>query len=201
MAKKAKNLAKTNDQAVDEKVIEQRVRNAFLERAIVSCDPKSLFSKRKIKKYHNLTQEERQKYHDDALRTLGFDNDYTVSMTVNQRYAGLSIELRRNLIKNFACTTHAEKVLVDAVVAGYIRTLRIGEAFEAGLEEGSLWPEKTSYMSMLSKELDRANRHLLASYQALVQLKRPPLKVSVKAQQAFVAQAQQFNANKGEKTL
>jgi hypothetical protein len=51
---------------------------------------------------------------------------------------------------------------------------------------------------MIGKQLDRANRHLLAAYQVLVQLKRPPLQVNVKTKQAFFAQAQQFNAAKKE---
>lgn len=201
MAKKTKSLAKRQKDYLVDPEIERRVRDVFADLAIVSADPKHLFSKRGIKKYKEMGATEKEKVHDYMLRALGFDNDYTVSMTVNHRYAGLSIELRRNLIKNFACTTHAEKVLVDAVVAGYIRTLRVGEAFEAGLEGGSLYPEKINYMSMLSKELDRANRHLLTAYQALVQLKRPSLQVTVKAQQAFVAQAQQFNASKKEELV
>lgn len=56
------------------------------------------------------------------------------------------------------------------------------------------------YYSILSKELDRANRHFLSAYQTLIYLKQPPLKVQVKTTNAFIAQAQQFNANKEEPT-
>lgn len=47
--------------------------------------------------------------------------------------------------------------------------------------------------------LDRAQRQPTTAYQLLVQLKRPPLKVQVKAKTAFVAQNQQLNVAEAKK--
>ena len=48
-------------------------------------------------------------------------------------------------------------------------------------------------MNVLSKEMDRANRQALTAFQTLVSLKQPPMKFQIKAEQAYLAQNQQFN--------
>lgn len=196
--KPQKQIASSNTSKVLTKTpTTEKIRSAFLQINRLRDDPEILFSDKnktiqKLRK-KQLTKKEESDFLKQALLTLGFENDHALMYTVDSRYRSLSIELRRQLIKDFDCRTHAEKVLVDAVVLGYMRTLRNTEAYSAGLEsEGGLWSDKTNYLGMLSKELDRSNRHLLAAYQTLVQLKRPQMNVSVKASQAFVAQAQQF---------
>ena len=47
--------------------------------------------------------------------TLGFENDYTLTETVDYKYRGMAIELRRQIVKDFDCKTYTEKVLVDSI--------------------------------------------------------------------------------------
>jgi hypothetical protein len=130
---------------------------------------------------------------EQVVFTLGFENDYTLVETVNEKYRGMAIELRRQLIKDFDCKTYAEKVLVDSVVSGYMRTIQRAKSFNNISHDDYLSGYKNQYMATMSKELDRAQRQLMAAYQMLVNLKRPPLTVQVKAKTAFVAQNQQLN--------
>ena len=133
-----------------------------------------------------------------AALTFGFDNDYVLVLAVSEHYRGLVVELRRKLIKDFDCKTHAEKALVDMAVSGYMRVLRASQAFTRCVEQGSTSNNLNQFMSTMSKEIDRAHRHFTTSYQMLVQLKQPPLNVHLKTKNAYVAQAQQFNMDKPE---
>jgi hypothetical protein len=49
------------------------------------------------------------------------------------------------------------------------------------------------YYGILSKEVDRANRHMLNAIAMLKQIKSPPLNVSIHTKAAFIAQNQQIN--------
>ena len=199
--KKTKNIKRSSKKALAEAWTDEEVREAYLKLVRFQEDPTKILSADLFMKARRgeLTKEEDERQYERIMLTLGFENDHTVAMTVSKKYRGLAIELRRQMIKDLQCKTHTEKVLVDAVVNAYVRTLRYSEAMTAMIDfDNSLWPEKTSFLSMLGKELDRANRHLLAAYQTLIQLKQPPIKVQVKANHAFVGQAQQFNINKEE---
>jgi len=54
------------------------------------------------------------------------------------------------------------------------------------------------YLAVLSKELDRAERHYLASLQALKMLKSPSFEVNIKTNTAVVGQNQIVQANNGQ---
>lgn len=138
-------------------------------------------------------EEENRELMDKAILALGFENDYCLMETVDNKYRPMAIELRRQLIKDFDCHTYSEKVLIDDIVSGYMRHLRCAKAFNHILSQGAVTDLGSKLLGVMSKEMDRANRQKLASYQTLVSLKRPTLKVHVKAQQAFVAQNQQLN--------
>jgi hypothetical protein len=203
MAKKTKkgkrSSKRTSKKALDNQWTDEEVREAYTKLVRFQEDPTKMLSTGPFMKSRRgeLTKEQDKALYEKIIITLGFENDHTVAMTVSKKYRGLAIELRRQMIGDLQCKTHTEKVLVDAVVNAYIRTLRYSEAMTAMIDfDNSLWPEKTNFLSMIGKELDRANRHLLASYQMLIQLKQPPLKVQVKANNAFIGQAQQFNVDK-----
>ncbi len=51
------------------------------------------------------------------------------------------------------------------------------------------------YLSVLSKELDRANRQYISALQTLYSLKQPPLSVSLKTDTAYLANQQVIQTN------
>lgn len=125
---------------------------------------------------------------------LGFENDYSLSATLGVKHAGLGIELRRNLIKNFQCTTYADKLLVDTVVSAHIRYLTCVGSFQDYLTQRTyLSREQIQFLGVLSKEMDRANRQTMTAYQMLVNYKQPSLKVQINTKNTFLAHHQQVN--------
>jgi hypothetical protein len=64
---------------------------------------------------------------------------------------------------------------------------------EYGRNADGVSSEINGYCAVMSKELDRANRHYLSALATLKQLKSPPFQIQVRTQNAFVAQNQQIN--------
>jgi hypothetical protein len=58
--------------------------------------------------------------------------------------------------------------------------------------------ERTRYLAMLWKELDRANRHYLTSLNTLLEMKKPQMSINVKTKNAYFSQNQQINNNNQE---
>jgi hypothetical protein len=174
------------------------LRHAVLNRLHLPDDPKqsiaTLFEKSKSKDSVKLVSENEA---EKLLFSLGFENDYTLIETVSEKYRGMAIELRRQLIKDFDCKTYGEKVLVDGVVSGYMRNLQCARSFNiciTNIHQGNgTTALGNNFLSVMSKEMDRANRHMLTAYQMLINLKRPPINVQVNAHKAYVAAQQQVN--------
>lgn len=135
-----------------------------------------------------------------ALTIYGLDNHVPLSETVERQYWPLVSEFSNQLIKDYSCRTSGEKALAETIASAYIRILVISRRLNGALtpETVKISREHTTFYSMLSKELDRANRHFTSAFQMLVRLKQPPLNVHLKTQNAYVAQAQQFNMGKPE---
>lgn len=113
---------------------------------------------------------------------------------VPERYRTFAIDFNRNLQKEFECQTPSEKATAELVTVNFIRTLEIQHKIiwrhEQGVDEIAM-----KYIAILSKELDRANRHYLNSLQTLKMLKQPTLEVNIKTQTAVVGQNQIVQAN------
>lgn len=146
-----------------------------------------------MKEHEGPVKDKDQGLIEKGLLALGFENDYSLIETIDEKYRPMAVELRRQLIKDFDCKTYSEKVLVDTVTSGYMRHLRSAKVYNNILAKGTLDKLGCDILSTMGKEMDRAQRQLMTALQTLVNLKRPPLKVQVKAQNAFVAQNQQLN--------
>jgi hypothetical protein len=59
----------------------------------------------------------------------------------------------------------------------------------------TLTNERTKYLNMLWKELDRANRNYLFSLNNLIDIKKPQINLNIKTKNAFISNNQQFNNN------
>lgn len=165
-----------------------------------TSDDPELWNEKKLKQIlEKLRNEDDNDEAAKIMLTFGFENDYVLIGTVSEEYKGLVIELRRKLIKDFDCKSHAEMALVDMAVSGYMRVVRSSQAFTRCLGQGSTTDVLNQFMSIMSKETDRANRHFLTAYQMLMQLKRPQINVNVRTKNAFVAQAQQFNTSETDR--
>jgi hypothetical protein len=114
----------------------------------------------------------------------------------NAEYRGMAKELSSQIIKEYDCTTHVEKMLVESAVSGFIRHIdnskRFNNCINANAEEVIL-PVLAQFLAMLGKQMDRSNRQFLSSLAMLKQMKQPQLEVNIKTKNAFVAENQQFN--------
>lgn len=138
------------------------------------------------------TSKEDQKIAEEAGMALGFDNDHVFVKAVPTQYITLAIQIRRQLIKDFSCTTYADKCLVDTIVNGYIQNLNCMHVFNVHLMNITYVAHKQTneLLAILSKEMDRANRHMMAAFHTLMSMKQPIPTVQIKAQNAYFAKNQ-----------
>ncbi len=131
-----------------------------------------------------------------VMMALEADSHWGLMKAVDETYWGMARELSSQIIKEYSCETHAEKMLAEVVVNAFVQVLKASGKITGGSVEpgGSITDSRTKYIAVLSKQLDRANRQFLASLMVLKQLKAPTIEMNIKANTAFVAQNQQINA-------
>lgn len=133
-----------------------------------------------------------------AMTLFEFDNGILMSTALAEQYKTFAINLSRDLQKEFECKTPSEKATVEVVAINFVRTLEIQRKINSFLALGSITDMGIRFLSVLSKELDRAQRHYLSSLQTLKTLKQPVFQLKVKADTAVVGQNQLVQTNKYE---
>lgn len=106
------------------------------------------------------------------------------------------VELTNNLIEEYNCNTTLEKSLCEIVWNSYWKVMQISKKFtNVMIAWEYLSDERTRYLWMLWKELDRANRSYLMMLNNLIEIKKPQMNINVKTKNAYFWQNQQFNNN------
>lgn len=119
---------------------------------------------------------------------------HSLVKSVPSDYRPMVFKFVRGLIQEYGLTTPSEIMLAEIATNAQIRVLSVSARLNTFVwDENIPTPAKGMYLSALSKELDRANRTYFSAMTLLKQLKNPPLKVSIKTNNAYVAQNQQFN--------
>jgi len=145
--------------------------------------PKILFRDEK------LTEQETNKL-DKIVYSMGFENGISIIDVVEERYRGMMIELKNNIIKEYNCKTYSEIALVDLAINAYSRNLTLSRYLINTNAMGHTTALLNNYLSVISKEIDRANRHFITALETLRQFKQPELTVNVRTKNAFIAQNQ-----------
>lgn len=130
-----------------------------------------------------------------ALTLNEFDNGALLTMAVSDSYKTFGIDLMRKLQYEYSCTTPSEKATAELAALSYIRTLDVQRRLTNYLDIGTFTDIGVHYVAVLSKELDRANRHYLTAIQALRMLKQPPMLLNIRADTAVVGQNQIVQTN------
>jgi hypothetical protein len=132
----------------------------------------------------------------NVLFALEVDTHGALMASFDQPFRGMAKELSKQIIIEYNCKTHAEKMLVEIIVNGFIRTIENSNRFNNTMNAGEyITPNRTNYLAMLSKQIDRSQRQYLSALMTLKQLKAPTIEMTIKANTAFIAQNQQNNAN------
>lgn len=164
----------------------------FISRAAIGDDPRTILDQAKQqldnpKSGQDMT-EKSSLY--KALTLFEFDKGILMAAAIPQRYRAFCIDFSRNLQKEYQCETPSEKATAEVVAINFVRTLEIQCRINWRLEAGEFADIGVKYLAVLSKELDRANRHYLNSLQTLKMIKQPMLEVNIKTQTAVVGHNQ-----------
>lgn len=131
-----------------------------------------------------------------AMRAMEMETHLGVMESFDARYRGMVRELCPQIIKEYQCSTTIEKTLAEVIANSFIRIIdnsrRLNDCMDAGKY---LSEERTHYLAILSKQIDRANRQYLSALMTLKQLKTPAIEMNIKAKNAFVSQNQQINVD------
>lgn len=102
----------------------------------------------------------------------------------------------RLLMDEYDCRTASEKAIAQVAANAFARILENSRIMRGygGLER--IDQLQINFYAMVGKELDRATRQFDAAISNLMRVKMPAMKVNVTAKTAFVANNQQFNANR-----
>lgn len=134
-----------------------------------------------------------------AMRVYGFETHVPLAESVPEGVRTVAIELSNQLQKEYNCQTPSEFALVEIVANSYARILDYSRAFNSCQKIEYLSSEKNGYYTMISKEIDKANRQFISALTTLKHIKSPGFDITVKAKTAFVSQNQQINSNKDNK--
>lgn len=124
-----------------------------------------------------------------------FDNGILLCESVKEEYRTFVIDLSRNIQKEYNCTTASQKATAESISCSYGRMLQLSAKIARRLDIGSLSELDIKYLAVLSKELDRTQRHYVTALQTLFMLKQPPLNITVKANTANIANSQLIQQN------
>jgi len=130
-----------------------------------------------------------------SLTIFEFDKGVLLVSCVPERFRVFVLQFSKNLQTEYGCTTPSEKSLAEAAAFNFVRILSIQDKISSYLNIGSVSETGIKYLAVLSKELDRAERHYLISLQALKVSKMPSLEVNIKTNTAVVGQNQMVQAN------
>ena len=130
-----------------------------------------------------------------AISVVNLDTHGLLAIATRENYRTFSIEFDKQLIREYGCTTASEKALVQLIVSAHVRSLQYAAELSNNTGAGKpITSTRNGLYSVLSKEIDRANRQFITGLTALKQLKAPGLTVNVKTNTAFIAQNQQVNS-------
>lgn len=127
---------------------------------------------------------------------LGMKTHAPLVAAIKEDFRPYALTMINEIVKEYDCKTPSEKALCDMIINSYIKVLTYTTKFNNCVEAGEyISEERTKYLAMMSKELDRANRQFISALGMMRQMKSPSIEVNVKAKTAFVSQNQQINAN------
>jgi hypothetical protein len=125
-----------------------------------------------------------------AMTIYEFDKGILLSNAIPELYRVFALEFSKNLQNDYKCVDQGGKSLAEMVALNFVRTIYMQERISAYIRMGSITDTGAKYLDFLSRDMDRAQRHYLASLQALKTLHSPSFEVNIKANTALVGQNQ-----------
>ncbi len=129
----------------------------------------------------------------------GYESETHIALleSFSERFRGGIKEICKQFIVDFDCKTNSEKILAETAAVAFGRYMDASRRLNNCLDfNNETFPDKNTYLSMLSKERDRSHRQYLSTISMIKQLKAPNIEMNIKTNTAFVSQNQQFNVPK-----
>lgn len=130
-----------------------------------------------------------------AMTLREFDNGTLLTLAASKETSTFAIDLMRKIQQEYVCVTASEKAVAELASACFIRALEMQRRIKAYLDIGTFTGIGVQYVSVLSKDLDRANRQYLTAIQTLGALRQPPMKLSIRTNTAVIGQNQMVQTN------
>jgi hypothetical protein len=146
--------------------------------------------------YKTLTEEEEKDHLIKILYLFGLDTQVPLWESVGNELGPLAVDFSKGLVREYDCKTPSEKALAQIVANAYVRVMEYSHTMEQCRNIKEANDQVSRHYSVMSKELDRANRQFITALTTLKQMKAPSIEINVTAKTAFVAENQQFNVNK-----
>jgi len=180
------------------KFTQQEAKDFLLEQSKTLADPEVMlkdFATKSMPQMYSQGKEDEEtiKKMSDLSLALSIETGFMLMKSVDKQYNSLALQMRRDLQEEFSCEKTSEKMLVDLAVNSFIRNLCYSDRM--GQIQEYLGNDYNDYRNYFSKEIDRTHRQFISAIETLKFMKQPPLNVSVKAQNAFIGDKQQFNSN------
>ena len=125
-----------------------------------------------------------------SLTLFEFEKGILLVSVIPEMYRTFAIDLSRKLQAEFNCQTTSGKATAELAALNFVRTMEVQRRIDSCLARDTISEISVKYLAVLSKELDRANRHYLTVVQVLKTMNQPPLSISVKTQTAVIGQNQ-----------
>jgi hypothetical protein len=134
-----------------------------------------------------------------AMTLQEFHHGYLMATSLGKEYRTFAVQLSRDYQKQYKCDTVGKKSLAELSAINYCRILEAQNKLDAYMSKEAYGDLTVKIMAVLSKEIDRAQRHYLTSMQALELGLQQPLTVSIRTNTANIA-GQQAIQQVGEQT-
>lgn len=168
---------------VDEAVA--RIRSGYSSLAVLDS-VKNEFDKQKANKAYELNQGTLTQ----ALSLDEFKTGVLMASSLSHAKQPFSLQLSLDLQKQYKCDTVSKKALAELTALNYCRCLSLQGSIAGYLNGDSFTDMGVKYLGVLSKELDRAQRHFFTAIQSLELGIQPALNMTVRAQTANIANNQ-----------
>lgn len=202
-----KKIEKKTEAEVEKKYTAEDVKQLILSYGKMDIDPEVRmmeFSKKysKLMRSEKLEGKELEGANKDAVgisMALSIDTGHALAESVPAEYRSMALQIKRDLHQEFDCKTVSEKVLVDLAVGAYIRQVYLTKKLILNQNFETFYHEINGYLAFVSKEIDRAHRQFIGAIESLKSMKQPTMRVSVKTNNAFIGENQQFNNNQTQR--
>ena len=193
-----KNLPVEKKDNTEKKVERFQEVREFLRDRIISDHPNSILSSLSKELKNNSKNGLEATPNSDLYKAMTlneFDQGILMASAIPERFRTFCIDFSHNLQKEYICETPSEKATAELVAINFIRTLDLQSKITMNLGSDTYNETTLKRFELLSKELDRANRHYFNSLQTLKMLKQPLLEVNIKTQTAVIGQNQIVQSN------